>query len=65
MTDKLVRFVDQNVVLANRQRLIWLGTQPFSGEKVTENGYRCEACGKEFDSEEELEAHVREVGLVE
>jgi DNA-directed RNA polymerase subunit RPC12/RpoP len=27
--------------------------------------YRCEACGKEFDSERALQAHVRSVGLVD
>jgi DNA-directed RNA polymerase subunit RPC12/RpoP len=27
--------------------------------------YRCEACGKEFDSRRELERHVHRVGLVE
>jgi DNA-directed RNA polymerase subunit RPC12/RpoP len=27
--------------------------------------YRCDACGREFDSEEALRAHVRSVGLVD
>jgi DNA-directed RNA polymerase subunit RPC12/RpoP len=27
--------------------------------------YRCDACGKEFDSEEALRAHVRSVGLID
>jgi len=27
--------------------------------------YVCEACGREFDTEERLRRHVREVGLVE
>ncbi len=27
--------------------------------------HRCQACGREFDSEEALEEHVRRVGLVE
>jgi DNA-directed RNA polymerase subunit RPC12/RpoP len=27
--------------------------------------YRCEACGKEFDSERALNDHVRSVGLVD
>jgi DNA-directed RNA polymerase subunit RPC12/RpoP len=27
--------------------------------------YRCEVCGKEFDSEQALQAHVRSVGLVD
>jgi DNA-directed RNA polymerase subunit RPC12/RpoP len=27
--------------------------------------YRCDACGKEFDSERALQAHVRSVGLVD
>jgi DNA-directed RNA polymerase subunit RPC12/RpoP len=27
--------------------------------------YRCESCGKEFDSERALRAHVRAVGLVD
>ncbi|MDY6818546.1 MAG: C2H2-type zinc finger protein [Halobacteriales archaeon] len=26
---------------------------------------RCELCDKEFDSEEELDAHIRRIGLVE
>lgn len=34
--------------------------QAHSGEK-----YVCEACGKEFDSEQELRAHVYAVGLVD
>jgi hypothetical protein len=27
--------------------------------------FRCEACGREFDSREALRAHVRSVGLVD
>jgi uncharacterized C2H2 Zn-finger protein len=27
--------------------------------------FRCEACGKEFESERALQAHVRAVGLVD
>jgi DNA-directed RNA polymerase subunit RPC12/RpoP len=27
--------------------------------------YRCEACGKEFDTERELREHVHAVGLVD
>ncbi len=26
--------------------------------------YRCEACGREFESREQLQRHVKEVGLV-
>ena len=35
------------------------------GENVREDIHRCEACGKEFDTEAELEEHVQEVGLAE
>lgn len=30
-----------------------------------EESYTCEACDKEFDTEEALERHMREVGLVD
>jgi len=26
--------------------------------------FRCEACGKEFESRTELQRHIREIGLV-
>lgn len=30
-----------------------------------DDGHTCDACGKSFDSEEELERHVHDVGLVD
>lgn len=31
----------------------------------SDGGYVCDACGKRFETEEALERHVREVGLVD
>jgi DNA-directed RNA polymerase subunit RPC12/RpoP len=36
--------------------------EEFTGEK---QGYVCEACGEEFDTEEELRRHLYAVGLVD
>jgi len=30
-----------------------------------DGSFRCDICGKEFDSEEELKRHVRRIGIVE
>ncbi len=42
-----------------------LQASPSSVGNVSKDHYRCEACGKEFDSETELEKHLREQGLVD
>ena len=34
-------------------------------ESGTGDAYVCEACGKEFATEQELRAHVTDVGLVD
>jgi hypothetical protein len=34
-------------------------------EEAETGGYQCGICGKEFDSEEELEKHIRRIGIVE
>jgi hypothetical protein len=42
--------------------------QQFEGELMyveEHEQYRCEACGRQFDSERALRAHVRSVGLVD
>jgi len=31
---------------------------------MSDDAYRCEACGTEFDSERALERHIRSIGLV-
>lgn len=30
-----------------------------------DDSYVCDSCGKEFDSEDELERHIKDVGLVD
>jgi DNA-directed RNA polymerase subunit RPC12/RpoP len=32
---------------------------------MTDEKYVCDRCGKEFDSEEALDRHIREVGIVD
>jgi hypothetical protein len=36
-----------------------------AAEEDGERSYVCEACGKSFESEAALEAHLRDVGLVD
>ncbi|WP_435154807.1 C2H2-type zinc finger protein [Haladaptatus sp. DFWS20] len=35
------------------------------GSTMSEETYRCEACGTEFDTKDELRKHMREQGLVD
>lgn len=34
-------------------------------EDAEAGGYQCGICGKEFDSKEDLEKHIRRIGIVE
>ncbi|WP_224448931.1 C2H2-type zinc finger protein [Haloprofundus salilacus] len=36
-----------------------------SEDEIASEPYVCETCGKEFESEEALEAHLRDAGLVD
>lgn len=40
-------------------------TSAFIVGESQENGYRCDVCGQEFDSERALNRHVTRVGIVE
>jgi DNA-directed RNA polymerase subunit RPC12/RpoP len=39
--------------------------QQTDGKSVETSVYQCGICGKEFDSEEALEKHIKRVGIVE